>query len=141
MKFFAILPLIIPALADSFVIKAWSTNSDQFQNTQILKANSHPHVFSVGGGDGYELVLNLGDNGTLYDQDGVGINLDGSTGEMGSVDPFGGQATPGFGFNGDHLVFNGQDAWSACPSGSDQFSLALSACVGGTPIVLQRVGV
>lgn len=142
MKFLAILPFVLPALADVFVIKAWSTQSDQFQNTQVFKVDSHPHVFSVGGNEGNELFLRFGDSGTLYDQDGRGVNMDPQTGEMGNVDPFNGQcATPGFSVNGDHLVFNGQDAWSACPSGENKFSLALSNCYGGTPIVLQKVDI
>lgn len=141
MKFLAFLPLILPALADHFVIKAWSTQSNQFQNTKIYKVDSHPHVFSVGGNEGKELFLRFGTDGMLYDQDGRGVNLDPSTGEMGSVDPFNGQATTGFGVNGDHLVFRNQDAWRACPSAPDKFSLALSNCVGGTPIVLQKVDI
>lgn len=142
MKFLAILPFIIPALAaDRFVIKAWSALGDQFKNTKIFKVNSHPHVFSVGGTEGTELFLRFGDNGALYDQDGRGINLDLTTGEMGNSAPFKGQATTGFGLKGDHLVFRNQDIWRACPSGPKTFSLSLSPCTGGTPIVLQKVDV
>lgn len=140
MKFIAILPFILPALAaEVFVVKAWSTGSGQMKNTQVFKVDSHPNVFSVGGNQGKEVFLTFGKDGTLYDQDGRGINVDPKTGEMGNSAPFGGKATPGFGVKGDHLVFNGKDEWRACPSGQNQFSLAMSKCVGGTPIVLQKV--
>lgn len=142
MKFLTILPFVLPAIAsDVFVLKAWSTQSEQFKNTKINKVDSHPHVFSVGGNEGHELFLRFGKDGTLYDQNGRGVNLYSNTGEMGNVDPFTGKATPGFSVNGDHLIFNGKDAWMACPSGGNKFSLALTNCVGGTHIVLQKVDI
>lgn len=109
------------------------------KDTKVFKVDSHPHVFSVGGKEGKELFLKFGANGSLFDQDGRGINMDPNTGEMGNVAPFGREAaSTGFSIKGDHLVYGGKDAWRACPSGNG-YSLALSNCVGGTPIVLQQV--
>ncbi|QEL63027.1 hypothetical protein CJJ09_005220 [Candidozyma auris] len=100
-----------------------------------------PHVFAVGGDEGKDLVVNFQDDGTsLVDEDGRGVKHDSNTGEVGSVAPFGREpATPGFGINGDHLVFEGRDDWKACPSGPDKFSLSDGDCEGGTNIVLQVV--
>lgn len=140
MKFFAILPFILPAFAaEVFVVKASSAGSGQLKNTQIFKVDSHPNVFSVGGNQGKELFLTFGKDGTLYDQDGRGINMDAKTGEMGNSAPFGGKATPGFAIKDGNLIFNGKNEWRACPSGQNQYSLAMSKCVGGSPIVLQKV--
>ncbi|QWW25435.1 hypothetical protein CA7LBN_004322 [Candidozyma auris] len=124
-----------------FYLKAWSEEGDQFSNTPIKKVDSHPHVFAVGGDEGKDLVVNFQDDGTsLVDEDGRGVKHDPNTGEVGSVAPFGREpATPGFGINGDHLVFEGRDDWKACPSGPDKFSLSDGECVGGTNIVLQVV--
>ncbi|XBA50430.1 hypothetical protein SBP28_005005 [Candidozyma auris] len=124
-----------------FYLKAWSEEGDQFSNTPIKKVDSHPHVFAVGGDEGKDLVVNFQDDGTsLVDEDGRGVKHDSNTGEVGSVAPFGREpATPGFGINGDHLVFEGRDDWKACPSGPDKFSLSDGDCEGGTNIVLQVV--
>lgn len=130
-----------PPKHDQFVIKAWSTQSDQFKDTKVFKVDSHPHVFSVDGNEGKEVFLRFQLDGTsLVDQDGRGINLDPNTGEFGNVAPFGrAEASKGFSLKGDHLIFNGKDAWRACPSAENKFSLALSECFGGTDIVLQVV--
>lgn len=112
----------------------------QFQNAAIKKVDSHPHVFSVGGSDGKDVVLTLQSDGSLVDQDGRGIYLDTQTGELGNVAPFGRQAaTKGFSINDGHLLWDGKDNWKACPSGPDTFSLANNDCIGGTGIVLHVV--
>lgn len=132
---------VYPGERAPFYLKAWSKEGSQFLNTPIMKVDSHPHVFSVGGDEGKELIVNFQDDDTsLVDQDGRGVNHDPNTGEMGSVAPFGREAaTPGFSINGDHLVFENRDEWKACPSGENKFSLADGECTGGTPIVLQVV--
>lgn len=126
---------------DNFQLKAWSTESDKFQNTPIMKVDEHPHVFSVGGDKGKDLEVHFsGDDGSLSDQDGRGVNHDSDTGEVGNSAPFGrGKPTPGFSIDGDHLIFEGKDNWRACPSSESEYSLANNDCVGGTPIVLQVV--
>ncbi|PVH18324.1 uncharacterized protein CXQ87_001245 [Candidozyma duobushaemuli] len=130
-----------PDERDLFFLRAWSTKSDKFQNTPIMKVDEHPHVFSVGGDKGKDLNLYFfDDKGSLADQDNRGVNHDSKTGEVGNVAPFGRSgATPGFSIDGDHLVFEGNDNWRACPSGDDEYSLADNDCTGGTPIVLQVV--
>lgn len=126
---------------NSFQLKAWSTDSDKFQNTPIKKVDEHPHVFSVGGDKGKDLEVHFsGDDGSLSDQNGRGVNHDPATGEVGNSAPFGrGKPTPGFSIDGDHLIFEGKDNWRACPSSDSEYSLANNDCVGGTPIVLQVV--
>lgn len=122
---------------NQFTLKAWG---GQFQNTPIMKVDAHPHVFSVGGTLGKDVVLEFFDTSSLVDQDERGINLDSSTGEFGNVAPFGrAPATPGFSINGDHLIFAGKDNWLACPSAPGVYSLANNNCIGGTHIVLQVV--
>lgn len=112
----------------------------KFQYAAIKKVDSHPHVFSVGGNEGTDLVLTLKSDGTLVDQDGRGVNLDPKTGELGSVAPFGRQAaTTGFAIKDGHLVHDGQDNWRACPSGEDKYSLANNDCIGGTGIALHTI--
>lgn len=78
---------------------------------------------------GIELYLRFGDNGSLYDQDGWGINMDPQAGEMGYIDPYEGQqASQDFGVPEEYLFSNEMDSWMACPSGVDQFFLAMSEC-------------
>lgn len=112
----------------------------QFQNAPINKVFSHLHVFSVGGNEGTSITLTLLGDGTLRDQDGVGIFWDPNTGEFGDVDPWGVQKpTPGFYIENGWLNLNGESDWKACPSGDDKFSLANNDCTGGTPIGLAVV--
>lgn len=112
---------------------------NNFNNVPIMKVDAHPHVFSVGGTDGSGLVVSFqSDKTSLVDLTGRGVNLDPSTGELGSVAPFGrAPATPGFTIPNFDLAFQNSQGWRACPSGVNQFSLALSQCVGGTDIVLK----
>lgn len=109
----------------------------KFQNAPIKKVQSHLHVFSVGGTEGSDVSLTLLTDGSLVDQDNVAIFHDPNTGELGNVNPFGTeQPTKGFAIKDGHLVLDGNDNWKACPSGTNQFSLANNDCTGGTGIVL-----
>ena len=108
----------------------------KFQYNAIKKVESHPHVFSVGGTEGEDLKLTLKDDGTLVDQNGRGIMVRPS-GEFGDVSPWGDEApTKGFAIQDSNLVLNGKQEWKACPSGDNQFSLAVNDCTGGTGIAL-----
>lgn len=108
----------------------------KFQHNPIKKVESHPHVFSVGGTEGEDLKLTLKDDGTLVDQNGRGIMVRPS-GEFGDVSPWGDEApTQGFAIQDCNLVLNGKQDWKACPSGDNQFSLAVNDCTGGTGIAL-----
>lgn len=109
----------------------------QLQLSAIKKVPSHPHVFSVGGDEGSDLVLTFSDDGTtLADQDNRGVQVDSSTGEVGDVPPFGRtQATSGFVVKDGYLQF-GQDVFYACPSGVNKFSLSTKSCEGGQEIAL-----
>ncbi|GEQ72364.1 hypothetical protein JCM33374_g6051 [Metschnikowia sp. JCM 33374] len=113
------------------------------QNAGIKKVPEHPHVFSVGGSEGEYLTLTFdSDSSSLVDQDGRGINLDPTTGELGDVAPFGRQpATKGFSIEDGHLTFNGNSGWKACPSGNNTFSLTNKDCTGGIDIALRVVTV
>ncbi|SGZ50157.1 CIC11C00000003305 [Sungouiella intermedia] len=116
-------------------------SGSQFQYTPIKKVDSHPHVFSVGGDEGSNLEVSFQDDKTsLVDSSGRGINLDSQTGELGNVAPFGrAPATPGFSIVDGDLAYNGGQGWSACPSGENKYSLALSECTGGTGIALKVI--
>lgn len=109
----------------------------QLQLSAIKKVPSHPHVFSVGGDEGSDLVLTFSEDGTtLTDQDNRGVQVDSTTGEVGDVAPFGRtQATSGFVVKDGYLQF-GQDAFYACPSGVNKFSLTTKSCEGGQAIAL-----
>lgn len=115
-------------------------SGSQFQNVAIKKVADHLHVFSVGGDAGTDLTLTLLSDGTLTDQDGVGINWDSKTGELGDVDPFGKEKpTAGFSIKDGDLYLHGKSNWKACPSGANIFSLANNDCTGGTSISLHAV--
>lgn len=116
-------------------------SGSKFQYAAIKKVDSHPHVFSVGGNEGQDLTLSFQDDKTsLVDLTGRGINLDSNTGELGNVAPFGrAPATPGFSIVDGDLAFGGKQAWKACPSGGDKYSLANNDCTGGTGIALKLV--
>ncbi|GEQ71092.1 hypothetical protein JCM33374_g4773 [Metschnikowia sp. JCM 33374] len=111
------------------------------QNSGIKKVQEHPHVFSVGGSEGEFLTLTFdNDNTSLVDQDGRGINLDQSTGELGDVAPFGRQpATKGFSIKNGHLAYNGNIDWNACPSAPNKYSLSNKECTGGISIALRVI--
>ena len=111
------------------------------QNAGIKKVKEHPHVFSVGGSAGDFLTLAFdSDNTSLVDQDGKGINLDQTTGELGDVAPFGRQpATKGFSIDNEHLNYNGSSDWKACPTGEQTYSLSKNNCTGGIDIVLRVI--
>lgn len=119
------------------------TNFGLFANGGILngrdikRVDSHPHVFSVGGGDGWTVFLNLNSDGSLCDANsGRGIYLDPNTGELGYVDPWGQQSpTTGFTIDCDKgLCHDGWCTWRGCPSGPDKYSMTLSSfnCIGGS---------
>jgi hypothetical protein len=112
------------------------------QNAPIKKVDSHLHVFSVGGSEGKAVTLTLKEDGSLVDQDGVGIFVDPNTGEFGDINPNPwGTEKPvtGFSLKDGHLLYQGKDNWSACPSAPDKYSLANNNCIGGTSIVLKVV--
>lgn len=111
----------------------------KFQYNPIKKVESHPHVFSVGGTEGEDVKLTLKKDGTLVDQNGRGI-LVRSSGEFGDVSPWGDEnPSKGFAIKDSNLEFNGKQEWKACPSGENQFSLAVNDCTGGTGIALHIV--
>lgn len=108
-----------------------------FQYQAIKKVDSHPHVFSVGGSEGEDLVFTFNDDGSLVDQSGRGIYVDPTTGEIGNVDPFGAQkASTGFAIKDSDLTFDGVDGFYACPSGENVYSLSKNECTGGTGVAL-----
>lgn len=112
----------------------------KFENGAVKKVDAHPHVFSVGGDEGKDLILTLSPDGTMVDQDGRGVYYDGNTGELGNVDPWGQQQpSNGFAIKNEELFHDDKDAWKACPSGPSQYSLADNDCTGGTPIDLKVV--
>lgn len=126
MKFTVLFLAAIAAAANQqFFLKATSTDDNTFDKTNIKKVDSHPHVFSVGGDEGKDLVVLFQDDWTsLVDEDGRGVNVDSNTGEVGSSAPFGREpATPGFYIEDNRLKFNGEDHWRACPGGGDKYSL------------------
>jgi hypothetical protein len=125
----------------SFGLIAIHSGSD-VQNAAIKKVDSHLHVFSVGGNEGKDVSLTLKEDGSLVDQDGVGIFVDPNTGEFGDINPNSwGNEKPvtGFSIKDGHLLYQGKENWSACPSAPDKYSLANNDCVGGTGIVLKVV--
>lgn len=124
---------------DFFKLKATTTDDDFFDKTPIKKVDSHPHVFSVGGNEGNDLSVKFQDDGSsLVDDSGRGINVDGDTGEIGNVAPFGREpATPGFSVKDGRLLFNDEDHWRACPSGDDKFSLTNKDGEGCKTIILE----
>lgn len=112
----------------------------QFQYASIKKVAEHLHVFAVGGEAGNAVTFTLHEDGTLTDQDGVGINWDSNTGELGDVSPWGTEKpASGFSIEDGNLVLNGKNNWKACPSGENVFSLANNDCTGGTGIALHVV--
>ena len=129
------------APAGSFGLIAIHSGS-QVQNAAIKKVDSHLHVFSVGGDEGKPVSLILKLDGTLVDQDGVGILIDSNTGEFGDINPNPwGTETPstGFSIQDGKLAYQGKTDWKACPSAPNKFSLARTDCVGGTSIDLKVV--
>lgn len=144
MKFsYALLGLtaLATAAADSFGLRAIASGS-KVDNTPIYKVDSHPHVFSVAGNEGYEVSLTLASDGTMTDQSGRGIFVDPNTGEIGNVDPWGQQQkTSNFANNNGWLTYKGSDCFYACPSGDNKWSLtSKGGCTGGTQIKLQICG-
>lgn len=113
----------------------------EFQYVPIKNVPSHPHVFSVGGDEGSNLVVSFQDDKTsLVDLTGRGVNWDSKTGELGLVAPFGRQAaTTGFSIINGDLALDGKQEWRACPSGTDRWSLATNDCTGGTGIALKVI--
>ncbi|CUM67326.1 uncharacterized protein PRCAT00005019001 [Priceomyces carsonii] len=121
----------------SFAVKAVCSGSD-LDNDSIKKVDAHPHVFTVGGDDGKNIILTLNKDCTLKDQDGRGIYLNPDTGDFGNVDPWGEQdPTKGFTIKNDYLYYNYKEGWRACPSAPNVYSLAKNDCIGGTDIRLQ----
>lgn len=129
---------IIPG--KTFTLVAIHSGSE-FQYVPIKNVPSHPHVFSVGGDEGSNLVVSFQDDKTsLVDLTGRGVNWDSKTGELGLVAPFGRQAaTTGFSIVDGDLALDGKQEWKACPSGTDRWSLATNDCTGGTAIALKVI--
>lgn len=114
-------------------------SSSVLQYNSIMKVNSHPHVFSVGGIEGTEVEFKLSEDGTLVDQDNLGIYVDEHTGEVGIVSSSGvGKPSIGFSIENDNLIYNGNN-FLACPSGKDIYSLSVKDCEGGLGIALHVV--
>lgn len=122
-----------------FIVLASNPGGD-FDLNSIKKIDSHLQVFGVGGSEGNDVSLTLKTDGTLVDQDGVGIFVDPNTGEFGDVDPWGQkQPSTGFEIKDSFLIYQGNSDWKACPSGADIYSLANNDCTGGTGIALKVV--
>lgn len=116
-------------------------SGSEVQNSGVMQVSEHPHVFSVGGSQGSDLTISFEDDKTsLVDSNGRGVNVDSSTGEVGSVAPFGrAPATTGFSISSEgHLTFDHSEDFYACPSGNG-FSLSDKSCEGGISIALRVV--
>lgn len=123
-----------------FGVIAIHSGSD-VQNAGIKQVADHPHVFSVGGTEGSDLTISFADDKTsLVDSNGRGVNVDSSTGEVGSVAPFGrAPATTGFSISDQgHLTFDKSENFFACPSGNG-YSLTEKSCENGISIALRVV--
>lgn len=124
----------------SFVLHAEAGGSP-LDRASINKVESHPHVFSVAGDEGYSVSLTLNDDGSMKDTLGRGIYVNPDTFEMGNVDPWGEQQPSKVFHIHDncYLCYNGNCDWRACPSGENKWSLTQSNgnCVGGTPLKLK----
>lgn len=127
------------AASSQFSLKARTVDDKSLEKVPIKKVDSHPHVFSVGGNAGEDLVVQFQkDEESLVDSTGRGVNVDPNTGEVGSVAPFGrAPATKGFSLLGKHLRFDNADHWRACPSGENQFSLTIKDGPGCKTIQLE----
>lgn len=152
MKLIALLSLILPALATAnpsgaFVLRAFGGPGYDFINNHIINPCGHqPDQFCIGNYGYPEFILSCDENGILYDQNGVGILINPKTGYMGSVPCEGCEPTPGFGFNGDHLIFEGKDSWKACMQltfrgDRADYVFSVADCDGGIPVVLKKVDI
>ncbi|CAN3356573.1 hypothetical protein DICA3_C03994 [Diutina catenulata] len=131
-------PTVVPAAKQFGLISIHSGSN--VQNLGIKKVDSHVHVFSVGGSEGKDLFLTLSSDGTLFDQDGRGIFV-GENGDVGNVDPWGKQRpTGGFSVKDGNLLYQGQNAFYACPSGPNgKYSLTVKGWNGCTGIALKTI--
>lgn len=121
----------------SFGLEA-SAPDTKVDGYHIFKVDSHPHVFSVGGNEGYTVLLRIRKDRSIVDGSDRGIYINPDTGEFGNVDPWGEQdPTKGFAKRNGYLVYKDSDQWYACPSGPEKYSLANKKCIGGTSIKLK----
>lgn len=136
---FSLAPALARPLKRETLFKLIADNGGDFQNVPIYKVPDHTQVFSVGGDEGYELILTLQSNGSLIDQDGIGVYINSDTGEVGITSAWDDvEPTTGFSYGDDnHLYYNNDQQWQACPSGDNRYSLTSSyECDGGSEITV-----
>lgn len=120
-----------------FGVQVDGAGDSPLQSQTIKKVDAHPHVFLVGGGDGADLKLTLNGDGSLSDQDGREVFV-GTNGDFGNVSPWGSvPGTTGFSIKDGKLAYHDCENFFACPSGENQFSLAVSGWNGCTTIQLK----
>ncbi|GMM37484.1 hypothetical protein DASC09_048090 [Saccharomycopsis crataegensis] len=110
-----------------------------FQYAGVYEVESHPHVFSVAGSEGEYVNLTMKADSSLTNANGRGVYVDPSTGEVGLVGE-GQTPSTGFKIEENSLSYNDAEAFSACPSGENKWSLTFnSTCTGGTGVGLYVV--
>ncbi|CAN3372040.1 hypothetical protein DIURU_001421 [Diutina rugosa] len=120
-----------------FGVQVDNSGDSPLQGQNIKKVDAHPQVFSVGGNDGSDLRLKLNGDGSLVDQVGRGVFI-GTNGDFGNVSPWGSvPGTTGFSIQDGKLAYQNNKDFYACPSGENQYSLAVSGWNGCTTIQLK----